>query len=546
MSPEHHRQRQQGSTNWGASSIAATTLLLLALVWVFFGGEGGEVTTHSNNDNSHDYSLLSTQSPSERALMLILFFCVLFPFFPAAVLLRVCCHVLCNRNNNNNQTRQNRYDSVGQDDNNDAEIALVAVQCTDTDSVVPEAAAIVHCCTGNNSIPEVAAKEELPDAHGNRNFEFFSIIDDQLDPVAQVLMSILENGDWKAIRDYLNNTIIAHKNDTNHDERAYYFYDIVQEQVRQTWANDDELFLSDDMEASFCPWLDDWVNAEPDNVDCRILRACIGTQWAWHARSSSLSGGAAVVPRRLEKIQKKAFRQRLKEASAELEVANTLCPQDPLVYTTAVTLALALKNRGIEMMEVDTSLDRITNLADEPYFYHFHVQALQYYSKQWHGSHDEMFSYVHSVTTDLPSGHPLWVLVPMAHLERTSMRPSRSYWKKKEVIREIGHAYHQAFPDGVSETTITSKNDAGGFGRYQEWWICRNYFAYVLFQCGQSGPARRQIRVIGKRPTEKPWGNLRNYKETVTALGFDLQIPATATAAVDNTTIASVVCAEIV
>eukprot|EP00980_Cylindrotheca_fusiformis_P003460 scaffold771_cov129-Cylindrotheca_fusiformis.AAC.2 len=199
-------------------------------------------------------------------------------------------------------------------------------------------------------------------------------------------------------------------------------------------------------------------------------------------------------------------------------------------------------------MEVETCLHRITNEANEPFFYHFHVQALQYYSKQWHGSDDEMFSYVHSVTTDLPSGHPLWVLVPMAHFERTSMRPSLSYWKKEDVIRDIGHAYQQAFPDGISErTTTTSENDDGGFGRYQEWWICRNYFAYVLFQCGQFGPARRQIRVIGKRPTVKPWGSLRNYKETVTALGFDLYIPTSAaTAAMGDTTLASGVCAEIV
>eukprot|EP00980_Cylindrotheca_fusiformis_P027174 scaffold19223_cov64-Cylindrotheca_fusiformis.AAC.1 len=99
-------------------------------------------------------------------------------------------------------------------------------------------------------------------------------------------MSILATGNWKAIRDYLNNKKIAHNNsnNANHDERAHYFYEIIQEQVTRTWPNfNHESLLADDMESSFCPWLDDWVNAEPDHVDCRILRACIGTKWAWHA-----------------------------------------------------------------------------------------------------------------------------------------------------------------------------------------------------------------------------------------------------------------------
>eukprot|EP00980_Cylindrotheca_fusiformis_P003434 scaffold770_cov109-Cylindrotheca_fusiformis.AAC.1 len=166
MTSEDHRQLQPGCI-----AAAGTILIMIAVL----------------------------RSPSERDTGLIYYLIYFLPI--VAVILGLCCNLRCCCNNNTSRTRQNQYESIGQNDeddsysNNNAEIALVAIQCTDTNTVFPEAAAtVLHGCASDsntsrrrNNIPEVVAKEEVSDAHRNRNLDFFSIIDDHHDPVAKEL-----------------------------------------------------------------------------------------------------------------------------------------------------------------------------------------------------------------------------------------------------------------------------------------------------------------------------------------------------------------------
>ena len=87
-------------------------------------------------------------------------------------------------------------------------------------------------------------------------------------------------------------------------------------------------------------------------------------------------------------------------------------------------------------MTVEACLDSLRGIAGHPHFFDAHIAALQNYCDKWHGSHAKMFLYARSVTYELPMGHPLWVLIPMAHYERQIIdRPqiigSRQTWRLK-------------------------------------------------------------------------------------------------------------------
>ena len=71
--------------------------------------------------------------------------------------------------------------------------------------------------------------------------------------------------------------------------------------------------------------LDESIENEPNNEDCRILRAGVGTMWAWNARSAAL---AFLVGER----QAQLFHTRLMDASTEIERPKILSPSDSLVY----------------------------------------------------------------------------------------------------------------------------------------------------------------------------------------------------------------------
>ena len=157
---------------------------------------------------------------------------------------------------------------------------------------------------------------------------------------------------------------------------------------------------------------------------------------------------------------------------------------------------------------------KAVELSNDPLFYRANVQALQNYCRKWGGSHDKMFEHARSVTAQLPDGHPLWVLIPMAHRERVLLDGPKGYWQRPEVRREILQAHQRAFPAGIASTVTTAPH------KLSLEWSCRNYFAYCLIMTQQYEDARHQIRTIGKRPIPCLWGDYRYY---VLLLGFDIE-----------------------
>jgi len=348
------------------------------------------------------------------------------------------------------------------------------------------------------------SREHLQD--GYDEIEHFSAFTD--DSVALDLKQKVKNGEWRSIRD----TLVGMKvNGRNNEERGSYIGVIVDE-IEKTWPRDRTQEIQ-----SFCSFLDQWVESEPEgNSDCFLLRAKAGVAWAWHARSS---GTADMVSRQ----QWELFRERLHKAASDLKVAQSLCPTDPLVYSIGVPMGMGLMGLTGGSMEghikEEYLKEKLKKDTQEPLFYEYHVSALQYHCEKWRGTHEIMFNYARSITSQLPDGHPLWVLIPMAHYERNLLRGGSviSYWRQNHVVQEVEQAYHHAFPNEMAETTIQA---TAPYKLSQEI-TCRNYFALALGYSGRVEFACRQIRLIGKRPTSSPFYSLQFYKSYIESLGFD-------------------------
>lgn len=133
-----------------------------------------------------------------------------------------------------------------------------------------------------------------------------------------------------------------------------------------------------------------------------------------------------------------------------------------------------------------------------------------------------MFLHARRVTSQLPDGHPLWVLIPMAHVECTMLEPVLGYWMRPDVAFEIRDSYAHAFPGDAAHTVHAGTPAA----RAREL-TARNYFAYTLAAIGQYEDARRQIRIVGRRPAKIwPWRSIDRYTSFVDALGFDVNPPS--------------------
>ena len=358
------------------------------------------------------------------------------------------------------------------------------------------------------SLPgHAVAKEQLQD--GNTDFIPFDPTERIEDVDATRLKTQCISMDWACIKAFLAQ-MRAEGETPNRSKQAYYTALIVKH-LEKTWPTDL------DYDTTMSRMLDQWVQAEPNDAECRILRASAMVAWAWHARSSTLA--RFVTPKQWD-----LFKKRLTLAAEEIRIAKELRPTDPRIYSIAMTVArgcLGLPETELQdrmtMAQCEAGLKDVSN---EPHYYNAHLQALQFYCRKWGGSHERMFSYARSITSQLPEGHPLWVLIPMAHYERVLIEKVQGYWRNPSVVQELRSAYQKAFPGQTG-----AKVQATEPYELSQEWTCRNYFAYTLAASGQNDIAKAQIRVIGKRPTIcHPWISVDRYKSIINALGFETAI----------------------
>ena len=323
------------------------------------------------------------------------------------------------------------------------------------------------------------------------------------------------------------------------DERLFYIKTITKT-ISKSWP----IHLDSDIILS--PLLDSWKEVEPNNVDCRILYAQTYLEWAWHARRYHLKHIGVFI-------------SRLQMCAEELHELQILKPNDPLIYEIGIQLAKAMgrwnekddgssssSSRSSSIMTVEDCLSKLEqNVPCEEenslFCYSAHIAAFQYYNEQRYNGrsshsdhHEQVWTFVRQVSKNLPVGHPLWVLIPMAHFECAggggggTFSSNQQYWKQPDVVEETMTAYSKVFPpsnstnDSRSSSPHQQRKRSRPYAQRMEW-ECRNYFAYTLTKCGQKDLARSEIRIIGKRPIQGlPWGDINGYKQVIRdELGFE-------------------------
>ena len=328
-------------------------------------------------------------------------------------------------------------------------------------------------------------------------YEVFSEVKN--DPNARKLYQHHLAGDWRAIRDFfdkIRRRII---------ERQHYIHLIVH-WIESEWPGP----IHKDI--VYCDYLDEWNRAEPENLQCNVIRLEVWIAWAWHGRTKAFAH--EIPPKRVE-----LFYDRMDNAAEELErVLRVTKKRDALVYASAIKIATG---RSDDQKIVQEYMQAVQQ-SNDPANYVFHTRAMEYFCEKWHGSHKEMMDYATWITSQLPDGHPLWILIPVAHYERAILMNSpaaqKKYWSQQKG--EIVEAYDRAL-GGIWETTVNEditpacmKLDA----------VVRNWFVYALGKCNATELARRQARVIGKHPLPgMPWDEQYTYLKHVKALGFEVE-----------------------
>lgn len=311
------------------------------------------------------------------------------------------------------------------------------------------------------------------------------------------LKHAVRTSDWRSVRDFFA--------EIQQEERSFWIQ-IVESTISEGWSK-----TSVEASLRMSSMLDAWLAAEPNSLDCRLIRLVVSISWAWNARTSAIAS-------KVSRERWNMFSKRLDEAAEGVDQARKLFPLEALVYATGMTIVKAessLTKKLFTWADCTTGLEQ----SNDPLCHKAHATALQKSCHKWGGSHEIMFRYARDVTNKLPDGHPLWVLIPMAHIERVLITEVKGYWQKNAPRQSIMDAYRHAFPgDTASQQQATTLPYQLSLE-----WSCRNYFAYCLIQIQALEEARTLIRVIGRRPSGSsfPWRSVLDYKYHAAMLGFD-------------------------
>lgn len=244
-----------------------------------------------------------------------------------------------------------------------------------------------------------------------------------------------------------------------------------------------------------------WMQAEPEHGLPYLLFGNAMIRWAWKARGD---GTADTVPmRRFE-----TFWQRLMVAGDALQKAAVLAPDDPEPFA-----GLLVVDRGLQQ-EREVLWGHFGQLVKRDKFHVAgHLSMLTDLEPKWGGTSEEMFEFAREIVAALPPGHPLYCLIPTAHIEQwvsdnmiddddddsddeDSLSLPNPYFSAPEIVAEITAAF-EAFYHGNNRFVDNPPDDTA--------YRVLNIFAFCFHQAGRLDKTRELLKLIGTRATEYPW-----------------------------------------
>ncbi|WP_328467978.1 hypothetical protein OHA21_50500 [Actinoplanes sp. NBC_00393] len=240
------------------------------------------------------------------------------------------------------------------------------------------------------------------------------------------------------------------------------------------------------------PLLETRLGQDPWNPDLWLLVGAVQQEAAWDARGADRIANTS-------EDQIRGLLHHMTRARSSLRRAAELLPDDPAPWFQLMSCAMAAKSYPGEMHDMWKELvQRGGDVA-----YQANRLRLVCLTEKWHGSEAECFAFARERTRDLPPGHPLHALVPLAHVEayvelRSADRVTTRVWA---AIRYLSKRPVKTEIDQASDRLLAGSDAFAGHPASRE---AHQAFACVYADNGDLDRARHHLIRSGDEATW-PW-----------------------------------------
>lgn len=262
--------------------------------------------------------------------------------------------------------------------------------------------------------------------------------------------------------------------------------------VHPDWRAHYVSFLSRPGEAVL-PALRDEMSRDPDNPDVCLLIGTALSVAAGDARGSDLYVNTS-------QEQRRGLRYFSGQARQALHRAAKLLPSDPVPWCELMNCAMATTDYPGEVADMWAE---VLNRGGA-YLYRANTIRLLTLTRKWGGSEKECFDFARGRTRDLPPGHPMLALIPLAHIEALSERlmTGNTATRIWHVLRYLKNGAVRAEVDAASHRLLAGSDH---FAHHPSSAAAHQAFACVYHRAEANERARPHLERGGEQSADWPW-----------------------------------------
>ncbi|GGZ07045.1 hypothetical protein CP967_01265 [Streptomyces nitrosporeus] len=235
-------------------------------------------------------------------------------------------------------------------------------------------------------------------------------------------------------------------------------------------------------------WLNAWRAESPDDPDALVVEAFRRIAEAWEVRTGAYAEDVA-------SDRFRAFFSLLDDALPVIEAAIAACPGDPVPWSAALSHCT-----GVQAPR-DVFDDCLLHALDRgPHHVPTHLQAVQFLSAKWHGSHEEMLDHAARAAAGAPQDSPVRALEVVALTEVGVETDREGRHPRKNGSRTAPGADRV---DGIIATAQAYSASRPPEDRAAR--LIRNHLVWALNRQERWAESLDVYRSIGRYATESPW-----------------------------------------
>ncbi|WP_424211228.1 hypothetical protein ACN20G_03480 [Streptomyces sp. BI20] len=242
-------------------------------------------------------------------------------------------------------------------------------------------------------------------------------------------------------------------------------------------------------------WLKAWQSARAGDADAALVEAQGLVRLAWRIRGAKRAQYTT-------REQFASFHAVLGRAQAATHLAQRMAdPRDgvPYVVEQAIALGLSYSHERYETLwrEITARCPRMTTA---------HFNAVQYWSKKWHGSHERAVAFARSTADGARAGELLAHLPLVAWFEQVTHEDldADEFFKRPEIVTAVDAA--------LADIGVAQAQDPDS----RALWWSRHIVTWVLYWQDRYPEALAQFRAVDGWIGEMPWSYQADPVETYT------------------------------